>query len=81
MALTDPLNQSDVINLKTIKKKLGLSMRQLSRAQAINRDPNLSADEKARLFLQIPDGVDTNEFLEKRLSEREIVTIKKFVNL
>jgi len=79
MGLKDPLNQSDVINLKSIKKKLKLSMGKLGKAQSINRDESLTADEKIRKFLEIPEGVETNAYLEQRLNEREIVTIKKFV--
>jgi hypothetical protein len=79
MSIKDPLNQGDVINLKSIKKKLGLSLKQLGTAQAINKDDSLTADEKVRKFLNIPADQKTNDFLEQKLNQKEIITIKKFV--
>ena len=81
MGLKDPINTGDAINLKSIQKKLNLPLKKLVSATAIQKDPNLTADQKTKKLLGIPDEVETVAWLEERLSEKEMITIGKFVKL
>lgn len=79
MGLKDPITMADAMNLKNIQKKLKLPLAKLAKAQKLNTDASLTDDQKVRQLLNIPDDMETEKFLETRLTESELVTIKKFV--
>lgn len=76
----DAINNGDITNLKTIRKKLKLGMADMIRAQKLQNDPNVTPEEAARKLLKVPDGVDLNDYLESRLTTSEIATIKKLMS-
>lgn len=79
MANLDNITNSDIANLKTIRKKLKLSLGDLVKAQRLQANPNITPEEAARKLLKVPEGVDLNEFLTSRLSYNEVETIKKLM--
>lgn len=81
MGLQDKITKIDAMNLKLIQKKLNLPYKRLVQAHGLNQDTTLTQDEKVRILLGIPDDVETIAYLESKLNEREMVSIRKFVNL
>jgi len=79
MGLKDSITQGDVINLKNIKKKLRLPLSKFATGMKLQNDTTLTEEEKAHQFLSVPEGVTVRDYLEKKLNEREIETIRKFV--
>ncbi len=79
MANLDDITNSDIANLKAIRKKLKLSLGDLIKAQKLQANPKVTPEEAARKLLKVPANVDLNEFLESRLSYNEIETMKKLM--
>lgn len=79
MGLKDAIHQGDVINLKSIKKKLNLPLKKLAQAQKLQSDTTLTEEQKAAFLLNVPEGVSVSEYLQEKLTEKEIETVRKFV--
>lgn len=77
-ANNEPLDKSDVVNLNTIKKKLKVSLRDLARAQNSKQEYD-TEDQWLRTLLKLPEDANIGEYLNSRLNEREINTMKKFL--
>lgn len=77
-ANNEPLDKSDVVNLNTIKKKLKVSLRDLARAQNSKQEYD-TEDQWLRTLLKVPEDTNISEYLNARLNEREINTMKKFL--
>lgn len=81
MSLNDPITKIDALNLKSIQKKLKLGLKDFARGKKVQFDDTLTDDEKARVFLGIPDDQSTQQYLEEKLNAAELKTIRKFVKL
>ncbi len=79
MGLQDKITKIDALNLKSIQKKLKLSLIDRVRALGVQNDPDLSEDEKIRKFLNIPDEMTTTDYLHSKLNQSEIDTANKFL--
>lgn len=74
----EELNMHDVINVKNIKKKLKISIKDIARAQntALEYD---TEDEWMRTLLKLPAGTNVGDFIRGRLNEKEVKTLQKFL--
>lgn len=79
MGLQDKITKIDALNLKNIQRKLNLKLSDRRRIEELYATPDLSDDEKMRIFLTIPDEVSTSDYLRAKLNESEINTMNKFL--
>lgn len=81
MSKNNNIHNGDVMNLKSMQKRLGLnfSIERLEKARGLMDSEDMPDDEKVRILLDIPAEQSVPDFLEKKLTSREIETVRKLV--
>ena len=81
MSKNNDIHYGDVLNLKSMQKRIGLifSVERLEKARGLMDSEELADDEKVRILLDIPAEQPVADFLEKKLTSREIETVRKLV--
>lgn len=74
----EDITMVDMLNLQSIKKKLKVGMKDLSRAQNAKQEYD-NEDEWMRNFLRIPETMDVPTYLSSRLNEKELETLRKLL--
>lgn len=81
MSKKNDIHYGDVLNLKSMQKRLGLkfSIERLEQARDLMDEEEMTDQEKTRLLLDLPEGTDVSNYITTKLTSREQETVKKLL--